>query len=442
MCTLFRGGESMIETVADFLSEFIAEETKKLNEYELSHGPTIGAMYEGLTSDVLSRAIPRELGLQVANGFVTDESGLLSSQIDCMLVKGSGEKIPYTDSHKWHVKDVIAVFEVKKRLYSADIADSYSKLKTVLESHCRHVHSEEESKKEFDVSWPRRVFAQMTGFSFSDPSHFEALPFHVRMIYHTLIAEYFSPIRIMLGYDGFKSEFSFREAFCVYLNKAGGQGYGAASFPQLIVSGNYSCVKANGFPYTAPLEGDWWHFLPSTSASPIRLILELIWTRLTTEYPLGGLWGEDLELEEFHPFLKGRAVERGNEHGWECSRVYISRENLEIPAQVIKWEPTRVNLAQWCVFDQLCRGKEVRIDDPDLISFLRKEGHEVDEFLESLLATGMIAIANGKLDLTTEGCQCGILPDGDYIVAENNTGRLTRWLHNYMKSRKEKSADN
>ena len=110
----------MIKDVSNLLKGFIDHERKKLDEYSLDHGPTIGKMYEGLTSDVLSRAIPESLGLNIESGIIHDGAGKMTGEIDCMLVKGEGERIPFTNCYKWHIKDVIAVFEVKKRLYSND----------------------------------------------------------------------------------------------------------------------------------------------------------------------------------------------------------------------------------------------------------------------------------------------------------------------------------
>ena len=106
----------MIRKVSDILNGFIDEEKRKLGLFELNHAPTIGRMYEGLTNEVLNKAIPPKLNLRIESGVIFDDTGTMTGQIDCMLVKGDGIQIPYTDLYKWHIKDVIAVFEVKKTL--------------------------------------------------------------------------------------------------------------------------------------------------------------------------------------------------------------------------------------------------------------------------------------------------------------------------------------
>lgn len=103
----------MIKEVADFLQALIREEQTKLDGYTLQHRPTIGKMYEGLTSEILKKSIPASLNLRVVNGFIQFGHDELSGEMDCMLVQGEGEQIPYTDSYKWHIDNVLAVIEVK-----------------------------------------------------------------------------------------------------------------------------------------------------------------------------------------------------------------------------------------------------------------------------------------------------------------------------------------
>ena len=58
------------------------------------------------------------------------------------------------------------------------------------------------------------------------------------------------------------------------------------------------------------------------------------------------------------------------------------------------------------------------------------EGH-----LQSLRGHGLVgkdAVREGVWTLLTEQASCVILPDGRFVVAENNSGRLLRWLNRYM----------
>ena len=257
----------MIKTVSDILSKFIEEEKKRLKSFKLSHAPTIGSMYEGLTAEVLNKAIPKSLQLSVVSGFIEDTSGQMSHQIDCMLVRGEGKEIPYTNSYLWHVKDVIAVFEVKKSLFSKEFLDSYEKMRAVYESYGRYVELAR-SSEEINIAPTQRAFAETTGIIPPDYKDVSSLPFDKEMIFRTLLVEQISPIRIILGYDGFKTEYSFREKFRKFLGEnVGNKGFGVSSCPQLYISGLHSLVKVNGQPYSAPLEDGWWNYLVSSSSN-------------------------------------------------------------------------------------------------------------------------------------------------------------------------------
>ena len=53
----------MITSFASFLRDLQLKEQAILSAQNITHGPTIGNMYEGLAHDLLSRAIPASAGL-------------------------------------------------------------------------------------------------------------------------------------------------------------------------------------------------------------------------------------------------------------------------------------------------------------------------------------------------------------------------------------------
>jgi hypothetical protein len=48
---------------------------------------------------------------------------------------------------------------------------------------------------------------------------------------------------------------------------------------------------------------------------------------------------------------------------------------------------------------------------------------------------GYVALDGNFLRLTATELQCAVLPDGEFVVAENNTGRLTRHLEKLVAKR-------
>lgn len=416
----------MITKVSDILNGFLDEEKRKLDLFALNHAPTIGSMYEGLTTDLLNKAIPPQLGLSIESGVIFDDTGTMTGQIDCMLVKGSGVPIPYTDLYKWHIKDVIAVFEVKKTLYSAELKDSFGHLKEVLNSYSRYVE-EGHTNETFNISSVLDVFAKITSIIPPEHDKVESLGFSLEMIYHILVMEHLSPIRIVLGYHGYKSEAALRKSLIDFLNENGerARGFGVGSFPQLIISDRYSLIKLNGEPYSAPLQNDEWIFYASSRSNPVLLILELIWTRLSRLYKIGGLWGED--LESFVPLLRAKAVQADDMAGWAYHYDVYDEDKLKNFETSYEWEPTYLNTKQFTIINKLCMGRRENIRDPELMSYIEEGGESFADFLKSLLDTRLVGLRGDDLELITEECQCAILPDGRFVAAENNTGRFTRW---------------
>jgi hypothetical protein len=418
----------MISKVSDILNGFLDEEKRKLDQFALNHAPTIGSMYEGLTTELLNKAIPPQLGLGIESGVIFDDTGTMTGQIDCMLVKGSGLPIPYTGMFKWHIKDVIAVFEVKKNLYAAELKDSFSHLKEVLNSYSRYVEKGP-TKETFNISSVLDIFAKITSIVPPKRKEIESLGFSLEMLYHTLVMEHLSPIRIVLGYHGYKSEAALRKCLIDFLSENGerARGFGVGSFPQLIISDRYSLIKLNGEPYSVPLQDDEWIFYASARSNPVLLILEFIWTRLSRLYKIGGLWGEDLELESFVPLLKGKAVQASDMAGWAYHYDVYDEDQLRNFETSYEWEPTFLNTKQFTIINRLCMGRKENIRDPELISYIEEGGESFDVFLKSLLDTQLVGLRGEDLELITEECQCAILPDGRFVAAENNTGRFTRW---------------
>ncbi|GAB3859910.1 DUF6602 domain-containing protein [Dactylosporangium cerinum] len=417
----------MIRTVADLLSSITHEKIPQLDAVEVKHGPTIGDMYEGLSSELLAQSLPEGLELNVVTGFAKDRNGNLSHQLDCMLVHGTGESIPYTDSFVWPVEDVIAVIEVKKTLYSAQMAESLDLLRSLgqLESNDKELRAAEAPAEPVSIELARRAFSETTGLVAPPYDQLDSLAVEHQMIFHALINEQHSIIRVALGYHGFQSETAFRKAFVKLLGEnIGVQGFSPASLPQLIVSGNYSIVKMNGRPYSAQLVDDQWPFYVSTPVNPMLILLELIWTRLDEQFGLPHLWGDDLDLEVPRKLLTARAATGG----WHLSYVEPTEEDLAALPVTEPWSPAFLSREEFLVLQRLCAGRSVSMDDPKLVRFLDGVGTSPDDLRSRLVSTGLVAMDGLQMQLIAVDCLGVILPSGEYVAAENNTGRFSRWL--------------
>lgn len=423
----------MIVDIATLLQSFATAEARELTKQGITHPPTIGAMYEGLTAKILGYAIPPGIELRVEQGFITDRDDLkpTTGQIDCMLVRGQGHVVPYTSNHIWHVKDVIAVLEVKKNLFSKDMEDAYNHLRKVGNSYSNYLATTSGDEAMY-IDPSRRVFAEITGQVAPSHDKLMELPISLQQIYHNIVVEQFSPICITLGYGGLKSEYTLRKKFLEFLERQIlKEGYGVPSLPNLIVAGEASLVKLSGHPYHVPLQNGEWPIMASTTENPLRLMLELIWTRLSYMHPMLELFGEDLEIDVMSPLLWATAVPVPNvphKLGWQYGFTELTKKELGTRRETVVWEPATIDSTQFTIFTILCEGGEVDITEPDFIAYIQRDGYTVDEFIAAILKTHLVALDKPLLKLITHECTCAILPDGRFVVADNNSGRLTRWI--------------
>lgn len=439
----------MIRTVADLLEEIRINEKSVLDRYKIPHALTIGKMYEGLTQEILEMSIPADRDLYVRSGFIKNSSGELSRQIDCMLVCGEGESIPHTDDYFYDLSKVVAVLEIKKSLYSSELTSSYENLLSV-----RRLHENTlERDKLFEDAY-RSILGRL-------PDRIKAVserPLWERQIGWALYADAISPVRIVVGYSGFASELSFREAFLDLIERnTGVDGYGPSSLPDLLISGSYSLVKLNGMPYAspvtstkeelfadfepldlsegAPINENLWPMYASYAGNPTILLLELIWTRLAYQRLIpDSAFGEDLDFEVLKPLLLAKAVKRNDKVSWFYHCVYFSDESLRNTRLSTEWTPIEIDEGQAILLMFLASYENednyegVSINDPELIDVHEKSGCSLKQSLASLVEARLISLVDGRIQLLTRECTTAFLPDGRIVAADNIAGRLTKWL--------------
>ena len=420
----------MINTISDFLAEFIKVEKDFLNKQEVKHRPTIGAMFEGLSEEVLNKAVFQNLNLRIVkNSFIEGSD----KEFDVLLVNGKGDKIKYTDSFKFKPENVIAVFQIKKNLFSKDFEEGYQNLNSLVDLYQNldfNSHTFRLFRDSFRSICRKDISSQKSG----------ELTVEEEYIFHTLKTEARLPVRVIWGYNGFSSEVSFRNKFVEYLEKntttnvyERKHGFGPNNFPSLIICDKYSIIKTNGMPYIgALLEDYWWPFLTTSRINPINSLLEMIWTRLTylyDEIPTE-IFGEDLFDEAHSLLLKCRIGQIKDMYGWEYSYFNMSKKDLEDNKLYKEWKPVILDETEFVIISELCEKGEIDIvNDPELEKFIRtKTSLSVTSFIENLNKKKLTYIEKNRLRLLTDNLQCAILPSGEFVAGENKSGRFSRWL--------------
>jgi len=445
----------MISTVADLLEALRHKEVQLLDKQDITHAPTIGRMYEGLTRKILEKTFPEGLDLRVVSGFITNSRGDLSKQIDCMLVSGEGERIPYTHDYKYHIQNVIAVVEVKKNLYSSDLDSAYKNLITVL-----NLQLQEEGlplNRLFNDA--HRAILRSDPDIYDDVSKLPTWKFQIGL---ALYIESTAPIRIVLGYHGFTSESSFRRSFIQYLDKnVFAKDYGAVHFPNLIICGGYSLIKLNGMPYSipvvsnqaelyaaygmpnlaeaAPIQSDLWPLYASYASNPMVLLLELILTRITYDKKIFSFaLGSDLNLEILKPLLLAKAIEWEEEVAWYCEPFFLPPNILNRIPSTANWQPIELNEGQFFVLARLLWRENAGItegldvDSPELLAEFQNSDYSLSNSIAFLQRVGLVSFEGGKLQLLTRGLKVAFLPDDRVVAGEDVSGRFSNWLTKYM----------
>ena len=432
----------MLQTVADLLHELQERERAALLAHgDVGHQGMIGDMYEGLTRELLSRALFGGMDLRVVTGKVRMDDGTYSSQIDAMIVRGEGEQMPFSGHYLYPPDQVVAAVEVKKTLYGEALDEAYANLRSL-----------------YHRSYLQRIPARQLFFVYRKVAQSELpvdgdltrLSWKKEMMAHVLMWDVAMPVRIVFGYDGYKSEETLRKGLVNYLERVfqGGLGgeFGPAGFPSLVICGSNSLVKLNGMPFSAQAhDASEWPLYASYDRRPAHLMLEVIWTRLLSMGLIDmDVFGDDMEVEQLRPLLYAKPVERGGRRGWHYRYELFDRKEAISLAAISSWEPLKLSDKEAVLVTHLCRVMSIDTRTSEFWSaWVADMQGDVDDTLRRLRFAGIAAVdSEGVLRLLTELCQVVIVPNVGWVAGENSTGRLTRWVVDAGKTRaRESSSD-
>ncbi|MBW2594586.1 MAG: hypothetical protein JRC93_01165 [Deltaproteobacteria bacterium] len=423
----------IIKLASQIITEIIKFEKKKINEFEvqITHAPTIGKQYEGLTIKALDRVIPDDLNIKVISGFIKNSKNQLSGQIDCMICFGEGDLVPgTTDEYIYEIQKVIAVIEIKKNLFTNELEDSHQHLLEVNGLICDH---ESIPAKHVDIIYTN--FAKITGIFIKSRNDVKSLnDDFLEMIYHGLVSQFIMPLRIVIGYNGFSSEKSLRDKFASFISSnPKTKGFGPFSLPDLVICGDNCLTKLNGEPYVPIIENNFLEFFVSSTGHNLKILTEIIFSKLKRYANFD--FTEDDEQEPLKYFLGAKLIKAEEKMEWEYTYHSFDPEKLNLENNFTKWQPEFVSKEAHIVFSRLCK-KPIDIDS----NFFNQAKKEAPDIQEQLLKTRFVAIHNNTIYLITYNLQCVILPTGEFIVADDNHGYLHKWLSENYYNKKEHGA--
>jgi hypothetical protein len=410
----------MINTIKELLESIRIQGINEISKFShIKHGPTIGDMYEGLTKEMLNKAIFKDLNLKVCSGFICNRENELSKQIDCMIVVGDGIEIPYIKAYKYDISQVIAVIEVKKDLFGKEMDLSYKNLLSV-----KNIIKPDHDM-EIDIF--EQAYENVTGRKLPNKQELDKMAEEEQYLYHALLVESYMPIRIAFGYGGFSTEQSLRRAFIDYMSSnTKVKGYSVSSIPSLIVADQNSILKTNGIPFAISIknqEKGEWGVLGSANRAPILLLLYLIWTRLYYLFP-------DLPEEIFDNteiFINPLMKAKGRKEGWEYTFI---EGKLEYSNEEM-WKPLEITLMSNILLKMIEKGYSITLDNKFLIEECVKNGEVFSEVIKDLVYKRIVCVDNSVIRVLSDNW-ITVIYNGKYYFGDNFNNRMIEWCNNLI----------
>lgn len=417
-----------IYTLAELLNSISHKENEKLKELNITHPTTIGCMYEGLTAELLNKVLFKGLNLQVSkNSFIEG----CQKEFDILLTDGSGKQIPHTERYIFKPEQVLVIIQVKKNLFRNDVGDSYENLMGIPDIY-RNIDTEDYMARMATTSIRQTLRKQCNLYKEKKLSTEETF------IGDCLVRESKYPIRIVIGYNGIKSEESLRTRFVEYLSenittdKVKHSGYGPNNFPNLIICDNNSLIKLLGTPFNSPIQKEdngWWNLVGSSHYNPMYFFVEAVWSKLSYKYELSPvIFGEDLNTPMPSPYLAARIKETSSgAFGWEYNYIGLTSKELNVNEGTVEWKPAELDMDQYSVMSIICSEGYFEMDEKLAEDLKGTKYNNVEDFAQSLVNTGLVAWEGNRLMALVPGITVTMIGD-KFLAGENRTGRFDNWL--------------
>jgi hypothetical protein len=382
----------MITKASELLELFIEEESKKLAGIDMPHMPTLGSAYEEVTKQGIDKSfvIPKHLDLSVVSGFISVGGSMLPEQVDCMLVHGAGQKYGLTSQYIHPIEQVLCVFEVKKTLRKIDYSDAFDHLGKIRRKYAEYFETKlQKDDFEPDISLAKKNFSEITGkIAPKNYIGIHNLSKSEGILFYTLVQECLAPVTIIQGYQGYKTEKGLRTAFIDIIEekiKKGASGLGVPSIPTLVTSNQFCIVKCNGLPFLTIKDKDSWVAVSSTRYNFAKMILELIWSKISFYFGALMPWNDGLDMDNLQPLLVAIPQETSEATGWlyktlEFNEKYLKRNDDN------SWQPAKLGKAEIAVINIMAmQGGYLPLDD-GMREYLKKDYNvTLDEVSENLL---------------------------------------------------------
>jgi len=246
-----------------------------------------------------------------------------------------------------------------------------------------------------------------------------------------LLDDHVAPVRIVLGYGGFKTEQSLRQGFLNFIAQSSEMpGFAGSSLPSLVVCAQNSIVKTNGQPYYfQPWQGRYLCYA-SSSHSPILWILNLILTRISYLYASPDWYSRDLSIDRFTPLLWGKASDIGNVEGWEYWEHPVSAKDLgQVPVLTKEeWQPVQVSQNQAVLLQLIGNDGITKNDVLAAMSSIDSTHEQTFALIDDLIAKRLLGWDRDTLVFLTRRCVTAFTPKDGIVAHDMEDERFAEWM--------------
>lgn len=202
--------------------------------------------------------------------------------------------------------------------------------------------------------------------------------------------ESLAPVSIIHGYGGYRTESGLRNAFVDILEEKKNEtdaGIGIPSIPSLVTSNQHCLVKGNGVPFLAIKDDAQWVAVFSTRHNAAKLILELIWSKISCHFDIKMPWDDGLHMDNIEPLLVAKVVQVKDKIGWmynsiEFKESYLRRDDNNV------WEPATIGKAEMSAINIMAmRGGYLPLDEGMNDYLIAKHQATIEEVSQNLILT-------------------------------------------------------
>ncbi|TOG98321.1 hypothetical protein CGI90_26290, partial [Vibrio parahaemolyticus] len=129
-----------------------------------------------------------------------------------------------------------------------------------------------------------------------------------------------------------------------------------------------------------------WAALLSTKGNAVRIILEVIWSKISIYFDVAMPWGEDSDTETAVPLLFAKPLETETSAGWYYSPIRLKESQLNSRESMQEWQPVEISKdITSVIYSMLATGGYIDLDSIDEIA----SSHSVsfDELFKRLMNT-------------------------------------------------------